>query len=186
MKRSNTFLAFLFLSAALSANAGLIGTNVTLDYHYQGQSTTDTFAVTAGTEVSCFGGGSGNANVCSILQAPNQTLDFGDNTITYTYTRIGSYVASFLPSNPNGFDFLNLNLGQPIQHVLLSSSIQGLDASRLTFTANSIQLNMYDLPLGEHESFTLTIVTNPEPSAGLLGGLGLLLVSARFVRRKRT
>jgi hypothetical protein len=183
LKRSTALLSFLFLAAALSANAGLIGTNVTLNYTYEGTSTTDIFAVGPGLEVSCNGGGTGNANVCSILTAPIQAIDIGDNFITYNYLRVGD-PAGFAPG-VNGFDFQALDLDSHIIAVQLSTTIAGLDASRLTFDTHSIQLDMSSLPLGESDSFTLTIVTNPEPSAGFLAGLGgLLLVSAKYLRKR--
>lgn len=176
MSRSTGFL-LLFASAALTAHAGLIGTDVTLNYHFEGTSTVDIIHVDSGIEVKCIGGGNGNTNICSILTAPNQSLDFGNSTITYNYFRIGDEVAYFLAGTPNGFDFQDLSLDHPIRAVFITSTIAGLDASRLTFTEHSIQLNMSDLPLGDRESFTIRMVTNPEPSAGLLAGLGVLLVA---------
>jgi hypothetical protein len=184
LQRSKTVLAFVFLSAAVSANAGLLGTDVTLNYNYDAFSTTDIVTVQAGLEVICLGGGSGNANICSILTAPNQAIDFDDLSITYLYERVGS-PTGFSPIAPNGFDFQNLNVGAPIAGVVLSTSIAGLDASRLSFSANSIQLNMVNLALGESESFTLQIVTTPEPSAGLMAGLGGLLLGVQQLLRRR-
>lgn len=174
----------MFAAGALTANAGLIGTNVTLNYHFDGVSSTDIISVGAGTEVQCTGAGTGNANICSILTAPDQSIDFDDLTITYNYTQNtgGGY---FQARDPNGFGFLDLNPGGDIVNVILSTTMVGLDASRLTFTNNSIHLNMYDLPLAEKDMFSLRIVTNPEPSAGLLAGVGALLLGVASLKRRR-
>ncbi len=184
MKRSH-LLTILFAASALTANAGLIGTNVTLNYHLDGTTTTDLITVDAGTEVQCTGGGSGNANICSFLTAPDQFIDFDDFTITYNYVQNGG-VGHFNATDPNVFEFLDVNPGNDIVDVILTSTIVGLDASRLTFTANSIRLNMYDLPLAEKDTFSMRIVTNPEPSAGLLGGVGVLLLGVpAYLKRRR-
>jgi len=184
LKRSRVLLAFIFLTAGLTANAGLIGTDVALNYNFEGISTTDIFTVGDAVEVQCEGWGYGNANVCGVLTAPTQTIDFTDGSIHYTYTRFADVIGAFLEGNPNGFDFQFLNLGHAITEVELTTTILGLDASRLTFNANSIQLNMSNLALGPQESFNLRIVANPEPSAGLLAGLGgLLLLAPKFLKR---
>lgn len=178
-------LTILFAAAALTANAGLIGTNVTLNYHFDGVNSTDNILVGAGTEVQCTGAGTGNANICSILTAPDQSIDFDDFTITYNYSQ-NNGVGYFQAIDPNGFEFLNLNPGGNIVNVILTSTIVGLDASRLTFTNDSIHLNMYDLPLAERDTFSLRIVTNPEPSAGLLAGVGVVLLGVpSFLKRRR-
>ncbi len=169
----------------MTANAGLLGTDVTLNYAYLGVTSTDTISVESGVEVQCTGYGTGNAQICGILTAPNQSLDFDDFTITYNYIRVGDDDAEFLPGNPNGFEFLNLNLGSGIHNVLLDTTITGLDASRLSFTSNSIHLHMSDLALGEQESFTLRIVASPEPSASMLAGVGVLLLGVAQAIRKR-
>lgn len=178
-------LTLLFTAATLTANAGLIGTNVTLNYLYDGSSTTDLISVGAGTEVQCSGAGNGNSNICSFLTAPDQFIDFDDFTITYSYLQTTGE-GYFNAVDPNGFEFLDLNPGGDIVDVILTTTMTGLDASRLTFTGNSIHLNMYDLPLGETDMFSLRIVTNPEPSAGLLAGVGALLLGVpAYLRRRR-
>src|SRR5271166_4756424 len=106
--------ATLFIALAMivpvSANAGLIGTTVTLDYHFLTTTTVDTFTVTGGVDITC----PGPYNVCSLLTAPVQTIAVGANTITYTFTGCCS---SFNNGTPNGFDFQNLNLGTPITSI---------------------------------------------------------------------
>ena len=166
----------------MTANAGLLGTDITLNYAYLGKTSTDIISVNSGVEVQCNGLGLGNAYICGILTAPNQTIDFGDDTITYNYVSTGKPEA-FLPGNPNGFDFLNL--AGNIHDVILTTTIEGLDASRLSFTANSIHLYMGGLDLDCEDTFTLRMVTNPEPSAAMLGGLSVLLLGIPHAIRKR-
>jgi len=112
-----------------------------------------------------------------MLTAANQYIDIGDFTISYSY--IGGQPSGFNPTPPNGMTFLGLNLGAPIEAVLISTGIAGLDLSRITFTATSVEIDMHGLSLGFANGFTLTLVAVPEPAsvaivaAGLLGLAGL-------------
>ncbi len=144
------------------AHAGLLGTTVTLNYHYLIPArTTDSLLVTAGVEVTCTGGGSGNANVCEMLTAANQYIDIGDFTIGYSYS--GSQPGGFNVDDPNGMTFLNLDPGAPITDVSLVTGISGLDMSRISFTGSSVSIDMHGLSLGFANSFTLTLTAAPEP-----------------------
>src|SRR4051794_13325473 len=90
-------LSCLLLSSAV-ANAGLLGTNVTVGFEFSGSSTTDVVTVGSGVEITC----PGPASICSFLTAPTQTIDITDNRIVYTYTGPG---AAFDPVLPNEFVF---------------------------------------------------------------------------------
>ena len=182
-------LMLLILAASVFAGSGraasLIGTNVTLNYFLSTLTTTDVLTVGSGTEVTCTGGGTGNANVCGILSAfDRQTIDIAALSITYAYSGAGS---GFNNLQPNGFDFENLNPGAPITGVSLTTNIPGLDSGRVTFTANSIQVDMHNLSLpGPLDSFTVGISAAsaiPEPSGLLLAICGL---SAFAVPRSRS
>lgn len=175
-------LAVLFAAILLPtapARAGLLGTTITLNYNFLvPAASTDSLLVTSGVEVTCTGGGTGNANVCGMLTAPTQYLDIGDTTIAYSY--VGGTPGGFNPTEPNGMEFLDLDIGGPITSVLLSTGIAGLDLSRISFTATSVAIDMHGLGLGFSNSFTLTLVTVPEPAALALLGAGLLgLVGVR-------
>jgi hypothetical protein len=176
-------IALFLLHAAGSAYAGMLGTNVTVNYIYPGfPATTDTVAVGAGVEISCTGGGSGNANLCTFLSAPNQSLDFDDLSITYVYTGPGS---AFNPGGFNGFEFTNLNPSPAgYSHVSLSTDIAGLDTGDLSaLDAHTVHLNMESSVLRDGNSFTLTfdVLDVPEPGSVLLalGGLTVLLLRRR-------
>lgn len=171
--------------AAPGAWAGLIGDSVTLRYDYSGlPSTVDVLSVGNGVEISCTGGGSGNANVCSMLTAPNQTVDIGDLAITYTYS--GTTGSGFSPVPINSFNFLSLDPGFSIGGVQLSTDIVGLDLSRVSFTGDSISIYMAGLPVASPtSSFTVTLLGRqvPEPASWLLTFLGLAAM-ARHVRQR--
>jgi hypothetical protein len=91
MKWLPVLAAFLTALSGPSARAGLIGTNVTLNYTFSGKPlTTDTFLVTSGVEITCTNR-SGNANVCFVLSANVQTIMVGDFSIAYSYTGPGAF-----------------------------------------------------------------------------------------------
>jgi hypothetical protein len=179
----HTLIATLLLAVAMivpsTANAGLIGTTVTLDYHFLSTTTVDTFTVTGGVDITC----PGPYNVCSLLTAPVQTITVGDNTITYTFTGCCS---SFSNATPNGFDFENLNLGMPVTGISLSTNLVGLNLSRVTFSANSVQLDMHGIQTpGPVDYFVVTLnpTATPEPSSLALFGSGVIGLLG-VVRRK--
>jgi hypothetical protein len=172
-----------------ASQASLIGTSVTLDYYYQIQHSHDGFTVVEpGAEISCSGGGGGNANVCGILLAPVQTVDVGASSILYAYNGPG---ASFDPAIPNKFDFENLNPGFTIGNVTLSTNITGLDLSRITFTGSSLQIDMHGLGLdptqpGSPDFFNIGLTSAvPEPSTWAMMILGFAGIGFMAYRRKR-
>jgi hypothetical protein len=155
------------------AEAGLLGTTITLNYNFVVPAvTTDSLLVGAGIEVTCTGGGAGNANVCAMLTGPTQHIDVGDVTIAYTYAGVDP--GGFHPAQPNGMEFLGLNIGGPIGAVLIDTGIAGLDQSRISFTASSVAIDLHGLGLGYSNYFTLTLVEAPEPASLALLGAGLL------------
>ena len=181
--RSIILAALCLLPTLSAARAGLLGSNITIDYNYlvPGWST-DIVTVTAGVEISCLGGGSGNANLCAALIAPNQYLDIGDTSIGYSY--IGTNNSGFNPVSPNGFTFRDLNLGGPIVAVGLSTDIAGFSTSRISFTDTSVTVELGGLAMGTSAYFTLDITAVPEPigAAMLVGAVGGLLVLRRRPR----
>lgn len=179
----------LLVSAIIaSAHASLIGTTVTLKYFYPNAAnlfSTDNITVTNSVEVLCAGTGAGNANVCGVLTAPVQNLDFQASAITYTYTGPGTAFNN--SADFNGFAFQDLAYGGGISGITLSTNIPGLNASRVSFTANSVSVNMESLALpGPARFFTLSLLPEiteriPEPRSVFLflGALPLLLLRRR-------
>ena len=181
MKIIRTFAALAVAGCLMTptAQAGLIGDSVQLAYDFTGlPSTLDTFTVGSGVEVTC----PGSANVCSLLTAPTQTVDFADLSITYTYTGNGS---GFNALPENRFRFLSLDPGFAIGTVGLTTNIGGLDASRISFTSNSITVNVSGLGLsGPTSNFQLTLAPVPEPATWAMLLLGLMGINALVVRRR--
>ena len=156
--------------AAVPAQAGLLGKTVTVNYNYSGNPTyTDSVTVGAGIEMTCPGG----FDLCNALSAPTQTVDFGDNTITYAFTSTTGQPSGFDNVLPNMFSFLDLDLDAPITDVTLVTGIAGLDLSRVMFTADSVMVDMHGLSLGFGNSFTLTLTAVPEPASLALFGTAL-------------
>jgi len=158
--------ATALLGACSLAQAGLLGSTVSLDYNYQDQSTHDAVLVGNGVEATCPGG----LNICSMLTAPTQTVDFGDSSITYRYSGPG---AGFNNVRINEFDF------------------RDLDLSRITFDQHSVQVNMSALGVQSPGAFfTLSLETDtggnnnvPEPGSMALVALALAGLSAARLRR---
>ena len=162
MKWLHVSAVLLAALSAPSARAGLIGTDVTLNYTFFGTPLrTDAFLVTSGVEITCTNG-NGNANVCFVLSANVQTIDVGASSIAYSYTGSGA----FFSRATNAFDFENLNLDGPITSVALTTDIAGLDSTRILFTSNSVQIDMTGLFVhGPQSSFRLDLSTVPEPAS---------------------
>jgi PEP-CTERM motif len=176
-------LVSALLLPALASAAGLLGSTVDVRYHFENGPqvfhTLDSVLVGAGAELSC----PGAAQICQVLTAPTQALDIGDRSIRYTYDGAGS---GFDAIPINGFAFESLfDAGTVITGVTLTTgNIAGLDASRISFSAHSVQVDMRGLGLGAPQAFfqlDLQTVPVPEPAsvALLLGGLALLAARQR-------
>jgi hypothetical protein len=155
-----------------------MGTTVDLRYDFDNGSTVfhtlDSVLVDGGIEISC----PGSAQICQVLTSPTQTLDFVSDGIRYDYVGPGS---SFDNIAVNRFNFGLFGGGPAITNVLLTTNITGLDASRLSFTAHTVLLDMKGLAISNLAYFQLDVQTAPVPepaSAALLLG-DLMLLAAR-------
>lgn len=167
------------LLPTLASAAGLLGTTVDVRYHYDGGtpvSTLDSVLVGAGVELSC----PGAAQICSILSAPGQAVDIGDSSIRYDYTGAG---ANFSNVPVNSFDFGALFNGAVITGFGVQTNIAGFDASRVSFSAHGLQINMSNVNVNTGAFFQIDLQTTPVPepasAALLLGGLALLAARRR-------
>ncbi|MBL8350344.1 MAG: PEP-CTERM sorting domain-containing protein [Burkholderiaceae bacterium] len=165
---------------ASPASAGLSGTSMTLRYDYSSWTpTVDSLIVGPGVEITCTGGGNGNANVCQLLNAGVHTVDIGDDGIAYALT---SGTAAFTAVSPNGFNFLNLAI--PIAGITFTHSIAGMDSSRVSFTSSSISVDMSGLVVEAGQGFALGVVAVPEPASAWLMLAGAAALGAWVLRRR--
>ena len=172
-------LALAALLPTLASAAGLLESTVNVHYHFvdgsQTMNTLDKVVVGAGVELTC----ASSAEICNVLTAPTQSLDFSENAIRYAYVGGG---ADFMDVQHNRFQFTSLYGGDTaITGVQLSTNIAGMDASRITFGDHMVNVDMRALHVGADAYFQLSLVTAPVPepaSAALLVG-GLALLAAR-------
>ena len=177
------------LSGISASHASLIGTIVTLNYDYSTPANTvDLLTVGPGPEVSCTGGGGGNANVCGLLNLPSQSVDISASSILYSHSGLGG---QFTQCILNGFDF-EFGSGFPITNAVLNTNISGLNASRLTFTGSSVKVDMEGLTLNTTvngvpaDFFNIGLTSAvPEPSTWAMMILGFAGIGLMAFRQRR-
>lgn len=182
--RSAAVALSVFVSAPAMA-ATLYGDAVTIAYDFTvGARGPQDFTVGTGVELSCGYGGTG---LCADFNFT--ALDIGENTISFKpYV---SLPASYYNFPFNGWIFSGLDFGIGIGGVILSSTnMPGLDQSDVTFTANSIFINLAGASAGSG-SWTLKLLEATSPSAVPLPAslpLGTLAIASLIAlkRRRRT
>jgi hypothetical protein len=165
------------------AQAGLIGTTVTASYFHPDLSTSiasQNFLVGPGIELVC-----GSSGLCLAFDSHPESLDFTDTQIIFNQ---GPFNSGNYDNAPyNGFVFTNLNMGSPIKGFLLSSTgFSGLTNSAVSFTANSLNVNLSGVGFANSAGFTITLLTStvPEPSTAALFFAALAGVAVAFYWRR--
>jgi hypothetical protein len=171
---NTSYLAGLaLLVSAPFAHGGLIGDNVTLTKYFPNLATPTgsiSFLVTdPGVEEAC------STSNC-FMQPQAYSLDLGDSSIAFTQNLIGGLGLNRDPNPFNGYVFTDLNLGSPITGIAFSQTgYTGFTASDVTFTANSVSVNLQGTSAEIDASWLITLETGdvPEPHTMALLAIGL-------------
>jgi hypothetical protein len=155
--------------ASSAANAGIVGTTVTIDYLFPDSGTVFGSSVvpvpTNPTTLSCAPGGPG---VCSAF-AENALFTITDNSFTVSEDAGSSYT----PAAFNGIEYVDS--GIHISGVTLSTNLPGLTAADVGFGPNAVWYNAQGLDFSNASYFvTLTVTTAPELSTWAMLALGFV------------
>ena len=184
---ASVMVAAAFVGGAAPARASFIGAEMTASYQYptlgsiygQASWTPTTFTVGGGVETV------GNVeNVTSIA------VNFASSSLSILLTTVlGNPDPTWLSSAFNGPVFTATGpLGIAGVSVNAATTMAGFDASRVTFTGNTLRIDWNGLSYTSGTAvaldFTFVPVAVPEPASFALLGAGLLTLGA-VARRRR-
>jgi hypothetical protein len=180
--------AALVIGSSVSAGASTISVDWVLVNTTGGSGTiaTDTLTVGPGVEIDCPTAPIGGTSTLCAQFGVASSIDIRPDSIRYDG---GPATTGYAPGDFNGWIFSNLSTLIPggVASLVLSTNIPGLDLSRLSFTPDTLSVNMQGLggvQIQQFAEITFLSTPVPEPATSLLTGVGLL--GAWFSRRRRT
>ncbi|MEZ5399998.1 MAG: hypothetical protein R2729_10045 [Bryobacteraceae bacterium] len=186
-------IALLCLAPAGIAAAGLLGDLVAMESRYPDLgATTSTVLFTVvdpAIEVNCT-----SAPCISQSMIPGQSFDLDDDSIHFEQHLTSGLGFSYSGATFNGWVFSSLDLGSPITGVAFSQTgFTNLDASDVSFTADTVFVNLENASSGIDASWTVQLLTGvagpgrtaptPEPATAAMVSAALAALAAL---RKRT
>lgn len=179
MKR--IILSAVLVFAASSASASLIGDTVTMDWEFNG--TPCALCSTVNTIVAAGPADAVSPNPTAIsvnVEAESILIDLVTNGVV-----IGDPLSDFVGLIVSSLNWTDYPDGSIID-VLLDTSFFAFDASRISFTGDSVSVNLAGLTVTETDFVNLDLVTSHAVSEpGMLALLVIGLAGIAFARRRR-
>ncbi len=160
----------------LPVSDGLIGDQILIEQNTTSGGTlrSDLVTVVQGSpEVSCPGAFDlCNTNIPGLSQG---NFDIESHSLTLN-VGIASGPTTFNPQTFNGYIFSDLDLGVPITSIDHKTDISGLTAANISFTADSVSVNLSGLTVDPGQFFTVEL-NPPPPPVPALSAWGMLLLA---------
>lgn len=182
--------AVMLLTATSTAQAGLIGKELTVDYFLPSLGTTYPLS---DASPQTFTVGPGVETVVTIENILSIAVDFDDDSVSFYFDKLDAYFSQWNSAAFNGLVFTLVGpgpLGISAFEVTPGLYMPGFDASRITVTTNSIAFNWQglrydpDSPDNSGDGIAVSARLVPEPGILVLLGGGLLTLGATMRRRR--
>jgi hypothetical protein len=174
LARMFTILAGGLLLSGAPAFADLLGDSVTVNYLYPDINSVYT----------TLGSGTVTAGGFTVNSFSQHDFTVFGSEIDLSNVNAGDVF--FLSSSFNGYQLINNSGGDAITGVsIITNNISGFDASRISFDANDVWVNLHDLTTTSGLDLQLGLNFNSVPEPGTLAALGVGLAAIGVLRRKR-